>query len=160
MLNVRITKDQLGELAERIHRNAAKIVSSTDEAVALKAQLDAPVDTGVLKNSVYASTFKGSGYADAKQKVREALGESEDGAVGNEALASEAGNQKRLTADEIMLPEVEQPGDDLTAIVAVGAEYGLYVEMGTVHQTAQPYLGPALESERAAFTQAMKGILR
>lgn len=35
--------------------------------------------------------------------------------------------------------------DELTALVSVGAEYGIYVEMGTTRMPAQPYFLPAFE---------------
>jgi len=42
--------------------------------------------------------------------------------------------------------------------VLVGADYGIYVEMGTRHMAAQPYLGPAVDAVRASFLQAMRGL--
>ena len=44
--------------------------------------------------------------------------------------------------------------------VAVGAEYGIYVEYGTVHQAAQPYLTPAVEAERGPFLAAVGDALK
>jgi HK97 gp10 family phage protein len=41
----------------------------------------------------------------------------------------------------------DRPGD-AEAEVIVGAEYGPYVEYGTVHQRAQPYFTPALVKGR------------
>lgn len=35
--------------------------------------------------------------------------------------------------------------EELTSIVTVGAEYGVYVELGTVFRAARPYLGPAVD---------------
>jgi len=43
--------------------------------------------------------------------------------------------------------------------VTVGAEYGIYVEMGTRHMAAQPFLTPAINQVGRAFRQAMKGIV-
>ena len=54
-----------------------------------------------------------------------------------------------------LLPEVDQPSDDRTAYVAVGAEYGIYLEFGTSHMSAQPYLIPAAETVQPAFIAAM-----
>ena len=53
------------------------------------------------------------------------------------------------------LPEVEPPTDATTAYVAVGAEYGVYLEFGTSHMAAQPYLYPAADAVRPAFVEAM-----
>ena len=60
-----------------------------------------------------------------------------------------------IEGDGPLLPEVDQPSDDTTAYVAVGAEYGIYVEMGTSKMGAQPYLIPAAEAVRPAFIEAM-----
>jgi HK97 gp10 family phage protein len=43
--------------------------------------------------------------------------------------------------------------------VRVGAEYGIYVEMGTRHMAAQPYLTPAAEFVRAGFLRAMRTVV-
>jgi HK97 gp10 family phage protein len=56
------------------------------------------------------------------------------------------------------LPEVQAPGDDQTAYVAVGANYGIYQEMGTTRTPAQPYFYPAVEAARGPFEQAMAKI--
>lgn len=42
--------------------------------------------------------------------------------------------------------------------VVVGAEYGIYVEYGTRHAAAQPYLHPAMDAVRDPFIQAMKHV--
>ena len=34
---------------------------------------------------------------------------------------------------------------DLKSETSVAAEYGVYVELGTVHQSAQPFISPAFE---------------
>lgn len=44
--------------------------------------------------------------------------------------------------------------------VTVGMDYGIYVEMGTRHMAAQPYLQPAVDAVRAGFLQALKGAIR
>ena len=57
-----------------------------------------------------------------------------------------------------LLPPVEAPLDDKTAYIAVGAKYGIYPEMGTVHMPARPYLGPAVEAVRPGFEAALGAI--
>jgi HK97 gp10 family phage protein len=47
------------------------------------------------------------------------------------------------------------PVDDVTAYVAVGALYGVYVELGTTRMPSHPYLAPATESVRPNFEAAM-----
>lgn len=44
--------------------------------------------------------------------------------------------------------------------VNVGVEYGVYVEYGTVHMAAQPFLRPSIEAVRPSFNAAMKGVVK
>lgn len=53
-----------------------------------------------------------------------------------------------------------QPKGDLAAEVTVGAEHGIYVEMGTTKMAAQPYLVPAVESQAGAFRAGLRSLLR
>lgn len=47
----------------------------------------------------------------------------------------------------------------LAATVTAEAEYGIYIEMGTAHMPARPYMTPAAELVRGPFEQAMKKVL-
>jgi HK97 gp10 family phage protein len=40
--------------------------------------------------------------------------------------------------------------------VTVGVEYGVFVELGTVHQAAQPFLTPAAEDERPRLVKRVQ----
>ena len=135
MLAIRLTCDRLGELAEQMHDKASEAVRATAFAIQDRAQALAPVDTGALRNSHYTATRQGSGYGDAAQAAA------------------------RANPEVPLLPEVSAPRDDMTAIVAVGAEYGMHVEYGTKRQPPRPYLTPAAESMRDEFTQAMTRLL-
>jgi len=130
-----LKEDRLGHLRGELRHQAGKAVREVAMAIQIAAQDNAPVDTGALKNSIYTSTARSSSYDEAQEK----------------ALKSNPQAQ--------LLPEVEPPRDDLTAIVAVGAEYGVYVEMGAEGRPAQPYLGPAAEAARPAFEAAMRKLL-
>jgi HK97 gp10 family phage protein len=59
---------------------------------------------------------------------------------------------------EKALPEIAGPSSETEAYVAVGAEYGVYVELGTSRQSAQPYFYPAIEAIRPGFDKAMEAI--
>lgn len=48
---------------------------------------------------------------------------------------------------------------DVLWVVEVGAEYGLYIEYGTVHMPARPYLNPAAHKCFPPFAQAMQYIV-
>ena len=43
--------------------------------------------------------------------------------------------------------------------VVVGAEYGMYVEWGTVHSPAQPFFQPAINAVTPAFLSAIRTVL-
>lgn len=49
--------------------------------------------------------------------------------------------------------------DELTGVVSVGAEYGIYVEMGTVHAPAQPFLLPAAERAMKELGGELKQVI-
>jgi HK97 gp10 family phage protein len=48
---------------------------------------------------------------------------------------------------------------DATYSVAVGAEYGIYVEFGTRWMRAQPYFTPAIEEARRYFDGELKKLV-
>lgn len=52
------------------------------------------------------------------------------------------------------------PRTELEWEVAVGAEYGRYVEYGTVHMGAQPYLTPAVDAVRPGFLTAVERVVQ
>jgi HK97 gp10 family phage protein len=113
------------ELAAKLRPAMSQIVRKVAFDIEANAAADAPVDTGFLKSSIYTVTSKSSDY----------------------------GNAGSPPGDSSLLQEVEAPGDDLTAYVAVGANYGIYVEYGTRYMAAQPYFIPAVEAGSAAFEQ-------
>lgn len=113
------------------------------QAIVKKAAFDiernakerAPVDTGALRSSIYTVLgWGGSGYGKAK------------------------GDAQSRRKDAKILTEI--PAQGLEAVVAVGVEYGIYVEFGTRRMGAQPYLGPAVEKIRPEFEAAMKELVK
>ncbi|GIK73808.1 MAG: hypothetical protein BroJett021_27960 [Chloroflexota bacterium] len=49
---------------------------------------------------------------------------------------------------------------DREAVVAVGAEYGIYQEMGTRFMRAQPFMRPALENNRERIAEIIRGAIQ
>lgn len=105
------------EIATAIYDGLKDVVNNTAEQIQLDARKLVPVDTGFLFDSIYVEKFGSSDY----------------GSGGFGGLHQE------------LLPEVESPKDEWTAIVAVGASYGAYVELGTVYMAPQPYFYPAVD---------------
>ncbi len=52
-------------------------------------------------------------------------------------------------------PLIKQPPNQYTAYVAVGANYGIFVEMGTVNMPAQPFFDQAVVDTLGPFEQAV-----
>lgn len=82
-------------------------------------------------------------------------------AVRETAFAIEAAAKAKAPVDTGALrssiqANVTQTESTLTAEIAVGVDYGPYVELGTVVSAAQPFLTPAVESQREAFEQRLK----
>ena len=135
-VDVTLTDDRLANLPAEIRGKAARHVRRTAFKVEEYAKVGAPVDTGFLRNSIYTVTHDSSGYTRAS----------------NDAHAQ--------NADAVMLPEVEAPSDALTAIVAVGAEYGAHVNYGTARAAAQPYLDEAIEQAREFWEEGLRELFR
>lgn len=116
------------ELADALGEVLSQVVRKTAFDMASHASNAAPVDTGFLANSIYVATWDTSTYAD----------------------------KTGISLD--LLPEVAIPADEYTAFVAVGANYGIYVEMGTRFMPAQPYFYPAVDAVEPAFEAALAAV--
>jgi len=73
----------------------------------------------------------------------------------------EAGAKRRAPVDTGLLRAsiTARRVRELTWTLEVGAEYGAYVEYGTRHMAAQPYLHPAYEEQRPRFLRAMEAVV-
>lgn len=118
------------ELAAALRDAVSQAVRKAAFDIQKTAAENAPVDTGFLKNSIYTVTSTASTYGQGAS--------SGDGPPGNS-----------------LLEEVAPPTSSTEAVVAVGANYGVYVELGTAHAPAQPYLIPAAEAEAPKLTAAL-----
>lgn len=93
--------------------------------------------------------LKGQLRGRASQAVRKTAEDIQAGAASTAPV--DTGNLRNSIGMEMQ--------DDVNAEVAVGAEYGIYVEYGTVHMGAQPYLTPAAEAARPGFIKAMESLV-
>lgn len=94
------------------------------------AKVNAVYDTGFMRNSIYAKNRRTSNYA---KRVAEARAVNKDGPI---------------------MGESDTPSEQ-SAIVAVAAEYGAYVEYGTSRMGAQPYMRPAVDQHIPEITEAI-----
>lgn len=131
---------------------ADKLVRATAFKVEAGAKVRAPVDTGMLKNSIYSATSRGSAggaanvaaYQESYTTQRQRTGSRRKGIQG-------------IMRRKVFPVIGAQPLG--TAVVAVGAEYGAWVEYGTRHRPAHPYLIPAVEAQRAPFLAALQQLV-
>lgn len=96
----------------------------------------APRDSGFLVNSCYVVTSDSSTYGQ---------GSSPPGGSFLLPLADEAS-------------DVANDADGTTAVVGVGANYGVYVELGTRFMNAQPAFIPSVEKANDSFQDAISQI--
>jgi HK97 gp10 family phage protein len=91
------------------------------------------------------------------QAALRALLEGEDGDVGKDlarrAIKVEAAAKRLCSVDTGRLRssitwEMARDDQGLMATVGTDVEYGVYIELGTSHMAAQPFLRPALEAAR------------
>lgn len=99
------------------------------------------IDTGALRKSIYAETPGAPGYGAAA-------------AAASAAARTRGAHSGRPNKNFEMLPAPEPVGA-LEAIAAVGAEYGVYVEFGTVHVPPAPFFGPAEEKATEVLDQVV-----
>lgn len=116
--------NHLPELAKALRHAASQLMRKACFDIQANAAAAAPVDTGFMKSALYVITGAGDNT----------YGQG----VGNGPL----------------LPPVEAPTSETEGVIAGGAEYTAYVELGTSRMPARPFLLPAAESEREPFEQA------
>ncbi|MCW5936726.1 MAG: hypothetical protein KIT11_05410 [Fimbriimonadaceae bacterium] len=96
-----------------------------------------PIDTGAMQASIYVET------ADSSERQEALARAAEQYATASRAEAPPEGAASPRPAD-------------LEAKVAVGVEYGVYVEQGTPKMAARPFLEPALASLEAETERVVK----
>lgn len=133
LVNVTALFNDLPVMPARLQRAIAKVVRRTAFAIMRDAQTQHPFknDTGFAEASIYVVTARESTY-----------GQGIDAMPPGGAL----------------LPSVPAPTSRTFAYVAWGANYGIYLELGTRHAPAFPTLGPAAEQERAEYLAALAEI--
>lgn len=121
----------LAKLAADLPERAALAVGDVAHEVQAGAISMAARDTGSMAEGVYVATAKGSDY-------------------GERTAAARAANPEVVILEEIT------PDGPQEAIVGCAAGHSIYVEYGTVHMPAQPFLTPAAEVARGGLADAVK----
>ena len=122
--------DLVPELPQAIEDAVAEIVKKYAAATAELVASNAPVASGFLSSSVYYVTKEASTYGQAGTPPKDAY----------------------------LLPEVDHPATTTEFTVAVAANYGEYVELGTRYMGAQPFLIPAFEAMQQALLAALSDL--
>lgn len=50
--------------------------------------------------------------------------------------------------------------DSRSAVIGTNVEYGKYVELGTVHMSSRPFLGPAAEGHTEEYKQIVESAMK
>lgn len=139
------------QIAEKFSRAIGQVVRKSAMDIQAKAQETVVVDTGFLKNSIYTVTYNSKG---TKTIIDKATGQKR---TISKPIRSTRRRVKKSQQD-MVFPELSVSLDDQTAYVAVGAVYGLYVELGARGRPARPYFLPAIDAVRPSFDAALSKI--
>lgn len=120
-----IVVDHLDAIIEQMHTAVGEIVNETAAEITATYANTAAKDTGFMRSSAYTVTHGVSTYG-----------------------ANTSGGGP-------MLPEVEKPEDDQTAIAAVAADYAAMLEYGTRYMGAQPAFHPAVDKAERSFSHKL-----
>lgn len=123
--------NHFGQISEALDLAISQIPRKAAFDIQAKYASTAPRDTSFMANSAYVVTSQESTY-------------------GQGGTTSSKGGY--------LLPEVERPDDKYTAYLAIGANYAVYVELGTVHMAAQPAFYPAVDAVRPSFDAAVEAV--
>ena len=119
------------ELPELIQRAVIKATKKTAFNIQRLAMENAPFDLGFLQSSIYVVLKDESNYGQGAK-------DPQPGAY--------------------LMDPVDPPESPTIAYIAVGANYGIYQEMGTVHMPPHPYLVPAAEAIFPAYEAALTAL--
>lgn len=129
-----VVYDLLPEIAEKLEQVMTNAVNKAAFDIQATAQSLAPVGpTGFLKNSIYV----------------------EVGEEGSEPNLHPYENIQEPQEGQEALPQIDKPKKHQAA-VAVAANYGVFVEFGTVHMSPRPYLEPAIAAVAPSFLMALE----
>lgn len=127
---VTVDTTKLDTILKKLDGNMANAIAKAAFAVEAQAKLNAPVDTGALRASIYASLHNGG--------------------RGSQAMA--AARSLRPEAETQALPT---PRDGNTAYVGPSVEYGAEVELGSARRPGTPYLQPAVRAVEGEFKKLL-----
>lgn len=117
--------NHIPQAIDKMDELARQITAKAAFDVEAEAKQRAAVDTGFMRSAIYTETIEGSTYG--------------QGIEGHGTLEPE------LNGDT-------EHGQ--VAWVVAGAEYSIYVEMGTAHMAPQPFMAPAADKVQPSYEKA------
>jgi hypothetical protein len=139
-----VRSNTIGKLAALIAQRMPDIVDQAAVDLQTRASQFAPVDTGALRNSIYVNNGNASDYG---QRVSIASGLNPDM------------TPLPMIDPQFVIPVSTSPGpNSYVTVVGVAAEYGLFQELGTRNNRAQPFMFPAALGVAGDFELAMSHI--
>ncbi len=120
--------NRFAELAKKLHEAVKQEVKETAAMVKQAEQDYAAVASGFMRSAIYVKTQEASGYG--------------QGLVGSGNLD----------------PEIPPPPKDTMAYVVAGADYSIFVNHGSVHGPAQPFMEPGAEQIRPQWEARMSNL--
>jgi hypothetical protein len=107
-------------------------VTNTAKGIVSDFSANCAYDTGFMSESGYIVTSDESTYGEGMEPIRKGA---------------------------YLLPEVEAPDNETTAIAAIGANYTVFVELGTRFQSAQPAFYPAVDRASTTFESELNNVV-
>lgn len=129
--------DKITKLTRSLEQRLSRVVLKTAFSIERDAKLKAPVDTGALRSSIYVVSENANTQENAYSQAR-----------------------ARRSKVKLFEPIQTVSIDKLSAIVAVGVEYGALVEYGIHRKSAKPYLIPAVNANRRSFQDEVAKVLK
>lgn len=180
MAEVTVNTGGLDDAAARFARAMDRTLRKWAFEVERRAKIKSPVDTGFNANSIYVVGPDGKMYSSgqrvgsrpgdpaapstkgrARYKPGQFATQEPFGGVGISLGDYTAGMFAASTYGGRQHGGVAKPSPDgLSAEVRVGAEYAIYLEMGTVRMKARPFLGPAAEEVTPMLDAELRKNLR
>jgi HK97 gp10 family phage protein len=117
--------NHIPQVIDKLKEIAPQIVKKGAFDVEAQAKSNAAVATGFMRSAIYTETDEGSTYG--------------------QGVSGEGNLEPELLGDT---------EHGMTAWVVAGADYSVYVELGTVHMAAQPFLAPAADTVAPSFQAA------
>ena len=142
-VSVRIVSNRIPQVVAQIEANAKAAVDETAADIQQRAEATAPRDTGSLAASIYRTNGEESDYG------------------------QRSGRASNLNDGAKILPEIRldsvistSGGTQPTygAVVAPAVSHGLFQELGTRFQRAQPFLLPATLGNESDFVTRMSKV--